>query len=117
MAKWSSVQLVAIGSAIASVVQFLLSAIFMWSPHGLCEKTRTHVGKRSEFDRNLALVVGLTHSYRSQSDSDRNPRTVKQLHSFLSEYGRTPRIPIGKLGLRSESDRNRWGSEKYCNMP
>jgi len=85
------VQLVAIGSAIASVVQFLLSAIFMWSPDGL----RKRLGLRSEFDRNLALVVGLTHSYRSQSDSDRIPRTVKQLHPFLSEYGRTPRSPIG----------------------
>ena len=82
--------------AITNLVQFLLSAIFMWSLHGLCEKTWTHVGKRSE----LTLVVGLTHSHRSQSDSDWIPRAVKQLHPFLLEFGRSPIGKLGKLGLR-----------------
>ena len=81
---------VAIGPAVESLVQFLLSAIFMWGPHGpdsakklrlMAEKTRNFIGIHLE----IALVVGLTHSYRSPSDSDRILRTVKQVHPFLSE--------------------------------
>ena len=91
---------VAIGSAIESVVQFLLSAIFMWSVHKLAQtsqKDSNSCRKKVGIGLEFTWRVGLAHSYRSQSDSDWIPRTVKQVHPFLSEYGQTPRTSIELL--------------------